>query len=135
MGFAQGAEADLMLCVGSSLRVNPAASMAKTTAEKGRNLVIINLMKTPLDASATLVINGRCQEVFELLMKKLSFSIPEWKIKRSVKVSIEDSDSDGVQHLKIAGVDTNDKPYDFIKAAYFNTVALPNKYVALKPDE
>ena len=34
-GYAHGSEADLMLCVGSSLRVNPAAHMAGVTAEKG----------------------------------------------------------------------------------------------------
>lgn len=99
MGFAHGSDADLMLCVGSSLRVNPAAEMASTTAERGRNLVIINLMKTPLDAYATLVINGRCQQVFELLMKKLSISIPEWNITRSAKVSLVTDKADGKEHL------------------------------------
>lgn len=59
-GFAHGSEADLMLCVGSSLRVNPAAGMAQLTAERGGNLVIINLQKTPLDAYAKMVIHGRC---------------------------------------------------------------------------
>ena len=86
MGYAHGSEADLMVCVGSSMRVHPAADMANLTAERGRNLVIINLMKTPLDVNARLVIHGRCQQVFELLMKKLGFAIPEWNIKRHAKV-------------------------------------------------
>lgn len=32
MGYAHGSEADLMVCVGSSMRVNPAAEMAGLTA-------------------------------------------------------------------------------------------------------
>ena len=42
-GFDQGAKADLMLCVGSSLRVTPAADMAGETLENGGKMVIINL--------------------------------------------------------------------------------------------
>ena len=42
-GFAHGAQADLMLAMGSSLRVTPAANMASATAEKGGQLVIVNL--------------------------------------------------------------------------------------------
>ena len=42
-GFAQGAAADLMLCVGSSLRVNPACEMAEETVNRGGKLVIVNL--------------------------------------------------------------------------------------------
>ena len=43
MGFQQGACADLMLCIGSSLRVNPAASMVEETSMKGGKVWIINL--------------------------------------------------------------------------------------------
>ena len=117
-GFAHGSEADLMVCVGSSMRVNPAAEMAGLTAERGRNLVIINLMKTPLDKYASLVINGRCQAVFELLMKKLSIAIPEWNIKRSAKISL--SERNGKEHLSIKGIDTNNLPYDYLKSIQVN---------------
>ena len=112
-GFAHGSEADVMLCVGSSMRVNPAAEMASLTAERGRNLVIINLMKTPLDAGATLVINGKCQVVFELLMKKLGMAIPEWNIKRQAKIAL--STRGDKEYLSIKGVCSNNNPYDFFK--------------------
>ena len=112
-GYAHGVEADLMVCVGSSMRVNPAADMAGQTAERGGNLVIINLKKTPLDAYASLVIHGRCQQIFELLMKKLSIAVPEWNIKRSAKVTLDTKA--GKEHLTVSGVDTNDLPYDFLK--------------------
>ena len=130
-GYAHGSEADLMVCVGSSMRVNPAAHMAGLTAERGRNLVIINLMKTPLDAHATLVINGRCQQVFELLMKKLQIAIPEWNIKRSAKLSLETKA--GKEHLVASGVDTNNLPYDFMKTVSIN--GQTGKSVALKNTE
>ena len=112
-GFAHGSEADVMLCVGSSMRVNPAAEMASLTAERGRNLVIINLMKTPLDAGATLVINGKCQVVFELLMKKLGMAIPEWNIKRQAKIAL--TTRGDKEYLSIKGVCSNNNPYDFFK--------------------
>lgn len=42
-GFNHGQCADLMLCLGSSLRVNPACKMAYQTAAHGGKLVIVNL--------------------------------------------------------------------------------------------
>jgi len=41
-GFSHGERADVMLALGSSLRVNPAADMARVTSDFG-NLVIVNL--------------------------------------------------------------------------------------------
>src|SRR4051794_3967733 len=45
-------EADLMLAIGSSLVVTPAADLPRTTVEHGARLVIINRDPTPLDALA-----------------------------------------------------------------------------------
>lgn len=36
-----------MLCLGSSLRINPAAAMAEDTLQRGKNMVIVNLQKVP----------------------------------------------------------------------------------------
>lgn len=41
LGFGHAAEADLMLCMGSSLRVNPAAEMPVTVFERGGKVVIV----------------------------------------------------------------------------------------------
>jgi NAD-dependent SIR2 family protein deacetylase len=46
LGYAHGYEADLMLCLGSSMRVTPAAEMAEITATRPVNpgkIVIVNL--------------------------------------------------------------------------------------------
>lgn len=130
-GYAHGSEADLMVCVGSSMRVNPAADMAALTAQRGGNLVIINLMKTPLDHGATLVINGKCQQVFELLMKKLGFDIPEWNIKRMARIGL--TTKGDKEYLSIKGVDTNNLPYDFFKGVSINSEALSS--IPLKTQE
>jgi NAD-dependent deacetylase len=47
-------DADLMLILGSSLTVLPAAAIPRTTLQRGGKLVIVNDMKTPLDDDATM---------------------------------------------------------------------------------
>ena len=49
-------EADLYLAIGSSLVVEPAASLPRLAKQNGAMLVIINKTPTPLDPSADLVI-------------------------------------------------------------------------------
>ncbi|HSE10342.1 MAG TPA: Sir2 family NAD-dependent protein deacetylase [Nocardioidaceae bacterium] len=54
---------DLMLAVGSSLQVRPAADLPVAAVEAGLPLVIVNDEPTPLDEIATLVVRGRAGEV------------------------------------------------------------------------
>jgi NAD-dependent deacetylase len=51
-------DADLMLAIGSSLVVTPAADLPRTAKERGARLVIINRDPTPLDSIADVVIRG-----------------------------------------------------------------------------
>jgi NAD-dependent deacetylase len=44
--------ADLLLVLGTSLTVNPAASLPRYTLRNGGRLVIVNNMPTPLDSQA-----------------------------------------------------------------------------------
>ena len=55
--------ADLMLAVGSSLQVWPAADLPVEAVRSGAALVIVNDEPTPLDDLATLVVRGRAGEV------------------------------------------------------------------------
>lgn len=48
----ESSKADLLLVLGSTLVVQPAASLPLYTIENGGNLVIVNNMKTPLDGYA-----------------------------------------------------------------------------------
>ncbi len=64
--FEESQHADVMLVLGSSLAVQPAASMPLYAAQRGGDIVIVNDMPTPLDSMATLRYDS-LQEVFERL--------------------------------------------------------------------
>ncbi len=59
------AGADLFLVVGSSLVVQPAASLPLIAKDNGAKLVILNVDPTPLDTLADLVVNDRAVKVLE----------------------------------------------------------------------
>ncbi len=61
------AQADLFLALGSSLVVEPAASLPRIAADRGANLVIINRDATPLDGIAALTVQSALGDVFEAL--------------------------------------------------------------------
>jgi hypothetical protein len=54
-------------------------------------LVVINLQKTPVDLYASLIINGKIDDVIDLLMKKLKLKIPQFNLSRWTEVKIEES--------------------------------------------
>jgi NAD-dependent deacetylase len=60
--FRMARECDLMLVVGSSLQVYPAADVPEVAADRGVPVVIVNDEPTPLDVAATVVVRGRSGE-------------------------------------------------------------------------
>src|SRR5262249_27839103 len=56
--FRMARECDLMLVVGSSLQVYPAADVPEVAADRNVPLVIVNDEPTPLDVSASLGVRG-----------------------------------------------------------------------------
>ena len=60
--------ADLMIVAGTSLSVEPAASLIGYFS--GRDLVVINKEATPADEKASLVIRDDVESVFKTLMEK-----------------------------------------------------------------
>ena len=64
-------ESDLFLSIGSSLVVEPAASLPRVAKESGATLVIINREPTPLDPLATLVIREPIGEVLSGVVRHL----------------------------------------------------------------
>ena len=54
-------EAELMLCVGSSLAVYPVAGLPQLTLESGGRLAIVTKGPTPYDADATLKLSGEVE--------------------------------------------------------------------------
>jgi len=60
---------DLLLAVGSSLGVYPAAGMVPIAKESGAALIIVNAEPTPFDAVADAVLRGSISEILPALVK------------------------------------------------------------------
>jgi NAD-dependent deacetylase len=56
---------DFLLVIGTTLLVEPVASLPRVALEKGVELAIVNLTPTPLDAQSALVIREQAGEFFE----------------------------------------------------------------------
>lgn len=65
---------DLLLCIGSSLVVYPAAQLPELAKNSGAKLVIINRESTPLDSIADLVIKGEAGDVMSGVLEILGWS-------------------------------------------------------------
>jgi NAD-dependent deacetylase len=63
--MALAGEADVLIAIGSSLVVHPAASLPVLAARSGAALVIVNREATPLDDLADLVIRGEIGNVLD----------------------------------------------------------------------
>jgi NAD-dependent deacetylase len=61
--FALAREADVVLVVGSSLVVYPAADIPLVALRSGARMIVINAEPTPFDELAEVVIHGRSEEV------------------------------------------------------------------------
>jgi NAD-dependent deacetylase len=69
--------ADLVLAVGSSLKVYPAADLPAAAVRSGAVLAILNEEPTPLDPLAEVVVRGRAGEVLPLAVARLSAAAPK----------------------------------------------------------
>lgn len=63
--------ADLMICVGSSLAVNPVAGLPQLTLERGGRLVLVTKGETPYDRDAELKLDGEVDEELAALLAAL----------------------------------------------------------------
>ncbi|MDP8012086.1 MAG: NAD-dependent protein deacylase [Thermoplasmata archaeon] len=63
--------ADVMLVIGTSLLVEPAASLPFSAKEKGAKIITINLEKTPLDDLADYILKGYSDEILDKILNEI----------------------------------------------------------------
>ena len=72
--FELARNADVMLVVGSSLVVHPAADIPLAALRSGARLIVVNAEPTPIDSMAEVVIHGRSGEVLPEVLSLLGLS-------------------------------------------------------------
>jgi mono-ADP-ribosyltransferase sirtuin 6 len=72
MAQDQCERSDLVLVLGSSLRIEPVGSLPTLA----KQFVIVNKQVTPYDDRAALIIRANVDKVFEILMENLNIRIP-----------------------------------------------------------
>jgi len=102
-------QCDVMLALGSSLTVTPAADLPREVGERwADHLVIVNLQKTPLDDECSLRIFAKIDDVMVPLMKELALQIPEWRLQRFMKVEVKAlPQNEALKSLTISAVDVD----------------------------
>jgi NAD-dependent deacetylase len=68
---ALAAEADVMICVGSSLEVFPVASLPGVTRDGGGRLAIVTQGSTPYDGDAEVTLHGDVVAELEAVLTAL----------------------------------------------------------------
>ena len=65
------AEADLLLCIGSSLEVHPVAQLPAITLRHGGDVAIVTQGRTPYDERAAVRLSGDVEEELQALVAAL----------------------------------------------------------------
>lgn len=78
LAYSHSCLADLNICLGSTLQINPSGQLAIKNKKYGGKVVICNLQPTKFDKKADVVINGYVDVVMEKVMKRLGVEIPEY---------------------------------------------------------
>ena len=108
--YRQAKKSDLIIVLGSSLRVNPAADIPAVAVRRKQKLVICNLQKTPLSSHCSLEIHSQIDAVMKGLLVKLGMEIPPFRVQRRFAVET------GQDKILIQGLDlVCDTPYSFFK--------------------
>ena len=78
------------MVLGSSLTVVPAANIPlKTAYKKGGKLAIVNLQQTSADYTASVRLNGTCDDVMIRLAKKMNLKVEDFVLKRIINFKLD----------------------------------------------
>ncbi|KAH3744288.1 transcriptional regulator [Pelomyxa schiedti] len=117
--YKHSKKADVMLVLGSSLTVTPAADMPRNASVRG-HLIICNLQHTPLDSRADFVIHAKTDDVMKEVMKRLNLVIPPWRLRRRVFITSQIG-AGGKWEIAIKGMDPDN---DHISASIFSKIEI-----------
>jgi len=108
--YEEAMKCDLIIVLGSSLQVYPAADIPATVVRRKQKLVICNLQKTPLSSQSALQIHSEIDTVMSGLLKRLGLGIPPFKVRRRFVVDISQD------KILIQGLDLEcNTPYSFFR--------------------
>lgn len=108
--YEEAKKSDLIIVLGSSLQVYPAADIPATAIRRKQKLVICNLQKTPLSSQSALQIHSQIDTVMSGLLRRLGLEIPPFKVRRRFVVDISQD------KILIQGLDLEcDTPYSFFR--------------------
>lgn len=112
------------------MTVTPAATCPKKVAKRGKELIICNLQRTPLDERATVRVFAKCDDLMKLVMQKLGLEIPPFKLHRRVKVSTsvrsKQFQKSNRLRLSVAGLEEDGTPASIFKSVKVEPAASSN---------
>lgn len=127
-------ESDLCVCLGSSLKVNPASKIPKEFLQnKNKKLAIINLQPTMYEKMAHINLYGYCDDIMSLFMKQLNIEIDPFKIRKILifNFSMEEESL----RMKIEGKIPDDPTKEFFNIQEIEVSGIENQECFKKKDE
>ena len=97
-------EADLVVCLGTSLRIEPVCTLPFLNMKDNKKKVVIcNLQRTPMDKRAHMVLRGDVDRIMRIVMDQLGIPVPPFDppAKLYVAHSISTRSFDRSRHLEI----------------------------------
>lgn len=128
--YAAARASDLCLTLGSSLSVSPANDMPRIAGQRG-GLVIVNLQKTEMTALAALHIYAKTDTVMTMVMDRLGFRIPRFRLCRNLAIRGEQG-PDGTVAVSVEGLDRDDPtlPVELFRHVLFEECSMKPAFAA-----